>query len=98
MTKSELVNRMAAAKPDWSQETIASSVSTLIEQMTHALMTGERIEIRGFGSFTIRKRPPRMSRNPKTGESFELKERYAPYFRPGKELAERVNKAKRKES
>jgi len=98
MTKSELINRMAAAKPDWPQQMIAVGVSSLIEQMTHALMTGERIEIRGFGSFTIRKRPPRMSRNPKTGESFELKERYAPYFRPGKELAERVNNAKQKES
>ena len=91
MTKSELINRIALSRPDWSHQTVSTGVTNLLEQMTTALMHGERIEIRGFGSFTIRKRPPRMSRNPKTGESFELKERYAPYFRPGKELAERVN-------
>ncbi|MBT5231595.1 MAG: integration host factor subunit beta [Methylococcales bacterium] len=96
MTKSELINRIAEARPNWPHGTVSEGVTSLIEQMTQALMSGERIEIRGFGSFTIRKRPPRMSRNPKTGQSFQLKERYAPYFRPGKALAERVNSAKNK--
>jgi integration host factor subunit beta len=93
MTKSELIERITTARPDWTQQTVSSSVGALLEQMAASLIQGERIEVRGFGSFSIRKHPPRMSRNPKTGESIQLKARNAPYFRPGKELAERVQQS-----
>jgi integration host factor subunit beta len=63
----------------------------MIEQMSQALASGERIEIRGFGSFSLHFRPPRMGRNPKTGDSVELSGKYVPHFKPGKELRERVN-------
>jgi integration host factor subunit beta len=63
----------------------------MIEQMSQALASGERIEIRGFGSFSLHFLPPRMGRNPKTGDSVELNGKYVPHFKPGKELRERVN-------
>ena len=65
----------------------------MLERMSEALASGERIEIRGFGSFTLHFREPRIGRNPKTGESVALPGRYAPHFKPGKELRERVNVA-----
>ncbi len=64
----------------------------MIEQMSQALATGNRIEIRGFGSFSLHYRPPRIGRNPKTGEAVQLTGKYVPHFKPGKELRERVNK------
>jgi integration host factor subunit beta len=63
----------------------------LIEQMAQNLATGERIEIRGFGSFSLHYRPPRIGRNPKTGEAVALSGKYVPHFKPGKELREKVN-------
>ena len=65
----------------------------MIEQMSHALASGERIEIRGFGSFSLHYRAPRIGRNPKTGESVGLSGKYVPHFKPGKELRDRVNAA-----
>ena len=67
------------------------AVKTLLEQMSGALSGGERIEIRGFGSFSLHFRPPRIGRNPKTGESVALPGKHVPHFKPGKELRERVN-------
>jgi integration host factor subunit beta len=67
------------------------AVKTLIEQMAQSLARGERIEIRGFGSFSLHHRPPRMGRNPKSGEAVPLAAKYVPHFKPGKELRERVN-------
>ena len=67
------------------------AVKTIIEQMSQTLASGERIEIRGFGSFSLHYREPRLGRNPKTGETVELSGKYVPHFKPGKEMRERVN-------
>jgi len=67
------------------------AVKAIVEQMAETLSTGNRIEIRGFGSFSIRYRPPRLGRNPKTGTRVELGSRYVPHFKPGKGLRDRVN-------
>ncbi len=67
------------------------SVKGLLEQMSSALASGERIEVRGFGSFSLRYRPPRTGRNPKTGDTVSLPAKYVPHFKPGKELRERVD-------
>lgn len=94
MTKSELVERMATKQDQLSVRDIELAVKTLLEQMTQALADGERIEIRGFGSFSLNYRAPRTGRNPKTGESVVLEGKYVPHFKPGKELRERVNTVK----
>lgn len=67
------------------------AVKSILEQMTTALESGDRIELRGFGSFALHHRPARVGRNPKTGEPVPLNEKYVPHFKPGKELRERVN-------
>lgn len=94
MTKSELVERIATKQDQLSVRDIELAVKTLLEQMTQALADGERIEIRGFGSFSLNYRAPRTGRNPKTGESVVLEGKHVPHFKPGKELRERVNTVK----
>ena len=74
-----------------SSRDVELAVKALIEQMSEALATGNRIEIRGFGSFSLHYRAPRIGRNPKTGESVGLTGKYVPHFKPGKELRDRVN-------
>lgn len=91
MTKSELIEILAAKNSHLSNKDIELTVKGLLEQMSLALASGQRIEIRGFGSFSLHYRPPRMGRNPKTGESVALAAKYVPHFKPGKELRERVN-------
>lgn len=91
MTKSELIERITAMQPQLSAKDVELAVKTIIEQMSHALATGERIEIRGFGSFSLHYRAPRKGRNPKTGDTVELDGKYVPHFKPGKEMRERVN-------
>jgi len=91
MTKSELIEALAAKQSHLKADDVDLAVKTLLEQMSTALATGERIEIRGFGSFSLHFRPPRMGRNPKTGDSVALPGKYVPHFKPGKELRERVN-------
>ena len=91
MTKSELIERLAEKLDQLPAKDIELSVKTVIEQMSQSLANGGRIEIRGFGSFSLHFRPPRVGRNPKTGESVALAEKYVPHFKPGKELRERVN-------
>lgn len=91
MTKSELIEALARLQPQLALKDVELAVKCIIEKMNHALSTGERIEIRGFGSFALHKRPPRLGRNPKTGESVELPEKHVPHFKPGKELRERVD-------
>jgi integration host factor subunit beta len=91
MTKSELIERIARRQPHLPAKDVELSVKTLIEQMAQNLATGERIEIRGFGSFSLHYRPPRIGRNPKTGEAVALSGKYVPHFKPGKELREKVN-------
>lgn len=92
MTKSELIDLLARKQTHLSYRDVELAVKTLLEQMSVALATGERIEIRGFGSFSLHYRAPRVGRNPKTGESVSLEGKYVPHFKPGKELRERVNK------
>ena len=92
MTKSELIEVIAAKQTQLSVKDVELAVKTLIEQMSETLASGERIEIRGFGSFSLHYRAPRIGRNPKTGESVGLAGKYVPHFKPGKELRDRVNK------
>lgn len=91
MTKSELIERITAKQPQLSSRDIELAVKTILEEMSAALSTGERIEIRGFGSFSLNYRKPRKGRNPKTGDAVDLQGKYVPHFKPGKELRERVN-------
>jgi integration host factor subunit beta len=93
MTKSELIERLADRQQYLPVRDIETSVRLMLDQMMEALGDGERIEIRGFGSFTLNYRRPRMGRNPKTGETVALGAKYVPHFKPGKELRERVNAA-----
>ncbi len=94
MTKSELIEVLARKQNHLKDKDVELAVKSLLEQMSHALAMGERIEIRGFGSFSLHFRPPRLGRNPKTGDSVALPGKYVPHFKPGKELRERVNAAK----
>ena len=93
MTKSDLINLMATDQSTLDGEDVGLAVKALLQQMSDALASGERIEIRGFGSFTLHCRPPRIARNPRTGEPVAIPARYAPHFKPGKELRDRVNEA-----
>jgi integration host factor subunit beta len=93
MTKSELIEIIAAKQSQLSVKDVELAVKTLIEQMSETLAAGNRIEIRGFGSFSLHYRAPRIGRNPKTGESVGLAGKYVPHFKPGKELRDRVNES-----
>lgn len=91
LTKSELIEELALRQTHLAHKDVELAVKTILDTMTNGLAEDDRIEIRGFGSFTLRYRKPRMGRNPKTGESVELGSRHVPHFKPGKELRERVN-------
>lgn len=91
MTKSELIERIAVSQTQLSFKDVELAVKTMIEQMSQSLAFGNRIEIRGFGSFSLHYRAPRIGRNPKTGESVGLSGKHVPHFKPGKELRDRVN-------
>ena len=93
MTKSEMIQALSERQPHLDLPDVELAVKALIEQMSDALANGERIEVRGFGSFSLHFRPPRMGRNPKTGEVVALSGKFMPHFKPGKELRERVNAA-----
>lgn len=92
MTKSDLIEALAESQSHLALRDVELAVKGLLERMSQALSTGERIEIRGFGSFSLHFRPPRMGRNPKSGDAVALRGKYVPHFKPGKELRERVNK------
>jgi integration host factor subunit beta len=92
MTKSELIEAIAAKQTQLSLKDVELAVKGVIEQMSDSLASGERIEIRGFGSFSLHYREPRQGRNPKTGDTVDLSGKYVPHFKPGKELRDRVNK------
>lgn len=92
MTKSELIEALAARQTHLAASDVELAVKSLLEQMSQALAQGDRIEIRGFGSFSLHYRPPRMGRNPKTGDAVALPGKHVPHFKPGKELRERVNR------
>jgi integration host factor subunit beta len=91
MTKSELIAALSSAQPQLQPRDVELAVKELLEQMTAALSMGERIEVRGFGSFSLHYRPPRTGRNPKTGATVYVPDKFVPHFKPGKELRERVN-------
>ena len=91
MTKSELIERIAEQQDQLSVKDVELAVKLMLDHMSHVLSSGERIEIRGFGSFSLHYRAPRIGRNPKTGDSVELTGKYVPHFKPGKELRDRVN-------
>ncbi|MGH8503062.1 MAG: integration host factor subunit beta [Gammaproteobacteria bacterium] len=91
MTKSQLIERIAHKQNHLAYRDVEFSVKSLLEQMSRALAIGERIEIRGFGSFSLHFRPPRTGRNPKTGDAVHLPGKHVPHFKPGKALRQRVN-------
>ena len=91
MTKSELIDRMAETQTHLAHLDVELGVKSILEQMSAALADGDRIEIRGFGSFSLHYRAPRMGRNPKTGEAVALPGKNVPHFKPGKSLRERVD-------
>lgn len=91
MTKSELIEKLVTKQPGIAPKEVEAGVRSILESMIQSLATGDRIEIRGFGSFTLHYRRPRIGRNPKTGEKVELAGKYVPHFKPGKSLRERVN-------
>jgi integration host factor subunit beta len=93
MTKSELIEVIAKEQSHLAYRDVELAIKCMIEQMSQALASGDRIEIRGFGSFSLHFRPPRLGRNPKTGEAVALAGKHVPHFKPGKELRERVNEA-----
>ena len=91
MTKSQLIERLSDRARHIPSKDVEVAIKELLEQMAQTLQRGERIEIRGFGSFSLHFRAPREGRNPKTGEAVKLDGKYVPHFKPGKELRERVN-------
>jgi integration host factor subunit beta len=91
MTKSELIEILSQRQVHLKADDVDLAVKSLLEMMGGALATGERIEVRGFGSFSLHFRPPRTGRNPKTGDAVALAGKHVPHFKPGKELRERVS-------
>ncbi len=91
ITKSDLIERLTEKQPQFTSKDVELIVKSLLEEMSQTLATGGRIEIRGFGSFSLHYRESRIGRNPKTGEKVDLSGKYVPHFKPGKELRERVN-------
>ena len=95
MTRSELCQRLAARFENLDEDVTETAVKCLLEQISHALASGKRIKIRGFGSFSLHHHTPRVGRNPKTGAPVELPSRFTAHFKPGKALRERVNASSR---
>ena len=91
MTKSELIAKLAERNPRLVSRDADEAVNTMLDAMTDALAGGQRIEIRGFGSFALNYRPPRVGRNPKSGDRVQVPAKYVPHFKAGKELRERVD-------
>ena len=91
MTKSDLIAELAERFPQLGAKDAEMSVKMILDAMTEALSRGDRIEIRGFGSFALNYRPSRVGRNPKSGEKVEVPEKWVPHFKAGKELRERVD-------
>ena len=94
LTKSDLIENLTRSQGHLAYKDVELAVKSLIEMMSSALAMGERIEIRGFGSFSLHYRPPRVGRNPKSGDKVDLPGKYVPHFKPGKELRDRANNFK----
>ena len=92
MIKSELVQVIADKNPHLYHRDVENVVNAILDEITDALAQGNRVELRGFGAFSVKNRPPRQARNPKTGEKVSVEEKWVPFFKTGKELRERLNK------
>ncbi|MCC7271304.1 MAG: integration host factor subunit beta [Alphaproteobacteria bacterium] len=93
MTKSELILQLAEMNPHLYQRDVERIVTTIFEEITEALARGDRVELRGFGAFSIKERDPRVGRNPRTGEAVKVERKRTPFFKTGKQLRERLNTA-----
>lgn len=91
MTKSELIARISAANPHLYHRDVERIVTTIFDEITTALSRGDRVELRGFGAFSVKERDSRMGRNPRTGEAVNVSAKYVPFFKTGKLLRERLN-------
>ena len=91
MVKSELVHALSEKLPELQKKDVDLALNCILGQLASAIVQGERVEIRGFGSFNLHHRPPRIARNPKTGEAVNLPAKVALHFKPGKEMRDRVN-------
>jgi len=91
MIKSELIAKIAGANPHLYHRDIERIVNVIFDEIVDALARGDRVELRGFGAFTVKHRPPRVGRNPRTGTSVSVDEKFVPFFKTGKELRERLN-------
>lgn len=91
MTKSDLIERLSARQPRLSTRDADDAVKTMLDAMSEGLAQGHRIEIRGFGSFALSYRPPRLGRNPKSGDRVQVPAKHVPHFKAGKEMRERVD-------
>ena len=91
MTKSELILRLAEANPHLFQRDVERIVSTIFNEISAALESGDRVELRGFGAFSVKKRGSRIGRNPRTGAAVQVESKYVPFFKTGKQLRDRLN-------
>ncbi len=91
MTKSELIQRLADANPHLYQRDVERIVTTIFDEITSALANGDRVELRGFGAFSVKERGSRVGRNPRTGEAVNVAAKHIPYFKTGKQLREKLN-------
>ena len=91
LIKSELVQIIAGRNPHLYQRDVETIVNAIFDEITQALCEGNRVELRGFGAFSVKNRPPRAGRNPRTGEAVDVDEKWVPFFKTGKELRERLN-------
>lgn len=98
MIKSELIEKLASENPELLIKDIEAIVSTLFDEISEALIKGDRIEIRGFGVFFVKHREARTGRNPRTGEAVQVPEKYVPFFKTGKDLRDRMNSGLNKTS
>ena len=94
MTKSELIDRLAELNPHLYQRDVERIVTTIFDEIAEALARGDRVELRGFGAFSVKTRDARQGRNPRTGESVDVSEKAVPFFKTGKQLRERLNTGK----
>lgn len=92
MTKSELITELATANPHLRAQDVEVIVATIFDEITRALARGHRVELRGFGAFTVKRRDARTGRNPRTGQAVPVDEKAVPFFKAGKDLRERVNR------
>lgn len=91
MIKSELVQRIASRNPQLYQRDVENIVNAILDEITNALARGDRVELRGFGAFSVKKREARQGRNPRTGDAVTVEEKYVPFFKTGKLLRDRLN-------